>query len=105
MPQALYYIMKPYNIYSVLPKTCYSANYRGTFLQILDYGAELNLLNVIQGMWEGILISKEAWKKLVWQNVWIKDSAEWSEVDAENPYLDLVRLISPCICCMVVHIR
>ena len=73
----------------------YVNEFESPIVQILGYGTEMDLIDNIRHMCNGNLMSKEAWKKLVWQKVWDRDNIEWNEVGVENPNLDLVRLVCP----------
>ena len=64
-------------------------------IQILEYGDGFGLLEYIQNMCNGRLLSKSGWKKLVWEKAWECESTEWHNHMANNLELDLVRLVSP----------
>ena len=63
--------------------------------QTLQYCADFDLLRQVENMCNGYIISKSAWKKLVWQRVWVREREEWHDRAIEDPKLDLLVQISP----------
>ena len=63
--------------------------------QMLQYSVQLGLLEYVQNMSNGRLLSKSAWEKLVWERAWECETVEWHDHMTNNPILSLVRLISP----------
>ena len=41
------------------------------------------------------MLSKTAWKKLVWERVWEFEKREWQENMSDDPKMDVIHLISP----------
>ena len=66
--------------------------HESTMLQILSYCDEFGLLHVIRGMLEGQIISKGAWKQMVWNKAWEIEGENWVESVRENRHLDLISL-------------
>ena len=66
-------------------------------IQMLEYGDGFGLLEYIQNMCNGRLLSKSGWKKLVWEKAWECESTEWHNHMTSNLKLDLVRLVSPLL--------
>ena len=64
-------------------------------LQMLQYSKDFGLLDHIQEMSAGNMISKTEWIKLVWLKAWDFESAEWHDHMLANPKLDMIRLVSP----------
>ena len=63
--------------------------------QTLQYCADFDLLGQVENMCNGYIISKSAWKRLVWHRVWARERDEWQERAVEDPKLDLLVRVSP----------
>ena len=69
--------------------------YDSPILQILQYSHECGLLDRVRQMGTGSIMSKAAWKKLVWERCWQKEHATYTATLDEDPNLDLIRMVMP----------
>ena len=69
--------------------------YESVIIQILKYCREFGLLELVRVMARGGYVSKEGWKRTVWNKAWQIEQAQWDEIRGTNQYLDLVQLVTP----------
>ena len=88
------YVHKAYPVNRLREHNAGSANaFESTMLQILSYCDKFGLLHVIEGMVEGNMISKAAWKQIVLDKAWERvERRHWYDAMVENRYLDLISL-------------
>ena len=72
-----------------------SNEWESPIIQILQFCEQFNLLDHVKSMCRGTLLSKTAWKKLVWERVWEFEKREWQENMSDDPKMDVIHLISP----------
>ena len=65
-------------------------SYESSMLQILSYCDEFGLLQVVREMLNGNLISKGAWKQMVWNRAWDIEGEAWAVNVQDNRHLDLI---------------
>ena len=58
--------------------------------EILKIALEFQLLDVIRNMFDGLLLSKQGWKRLVWERAWLLEKAEWDRKVDEDKHFDLI---------------
>ena len=67
-------------------------NYDSPIIQILKTAVEFNLLETVQVMFNGRIISKVGWKKRVWEQIWTSEREDWAEKARSDKHYDLVKL-------------
>ena len=65
--------------------------YDSPIKQILEISLEFRVINEIRNMFNGNLMSKQGWKKLVWDRAWSIEYDEWTRKVANDKHFDLIR--------------
>ena len=68
--------------------------YDSPTIQILHYCHEFGLMGLIDQMVRGHVISKQSWKKLVWDRAWAIEDREWREVTLIHDKMELIRMVT-----------
>ena len=69
--------------------------YDSPILQILQYCHEYDLMDRVRQMGTGSILSKTAWKKLVWEKCWLIEHTNHAKILEEDHNLDLIRMVAP----------
>ena len=68
--------------------------YDSPLIQILHYCREFGLMGLVDQMTRGHMISKQCWKKLVWDKAWSIEDKTWCDVTIIHDRMDLIKMVS-----------
>ena len=60
-------------------------------IQILEIACEFQVGNLIRNMFAGTLLSKQSWKKLIWDKAWELEKVEWDLKVNNDKNFDLIK--------------
>ena len=58
-------------------------------IQMLKVALEFQVIEEVRNMFNGLMISKQGWKKIVWERAWALEKEEWDRKVIEDKHFDL----------------
>ena len=65
--------------------------YDSPIIQVLEIATEFEVAQFVRNMFAGNIISKQGWKKIVWERAWILEKADWDHKTTNDKHFDLIK--------------
>ena len=59
-------------------------------LQLLETAVKFDVLEYVQTMFNGNIISKAMWKRIIWEKMWVTEKQGWNEKVRDDKHFDLI---------------